>query len=96
MCIKQTEVIQIYNFLFYNLSALWNLNTKLTQNHLRRYKLNFHDNCFIYILSCKCFGKQYVGETTGSFRYRWNNYIDNDFLLLSITKMSTTKKQKKK
>ena len=42
------------------------------------HKLNCDDNCLIYLWSCKCCGKQYVGETTGSFRYRWNNYKDND------------------
>ena len=42
------------------------------------HKLNFDDNCLIYLLSCKCCGKQYVGETTDSFRYRWNKYNDND------------------
>ena len=42
------------------------------------HKLNCDDNCLIYLLSCKCCGKQYVGETTDSFRYRWNNYKDND------------------
>ena len=25
-----------------------------------------------------CCGKQSIGETTDSFRYRWNNYKDND------------------
>ena len=42
------------------------------------HKLTCDDNCLIYLLSCKCCGKQYVGETTDSFRYRWNNYKDND------------------
>ena len=32
----------------------------------------------IYLLSCRCCGKQYVGETMDSFRYRWNNYKDNN------------------
>ena len=41
-------------------------------------KLNCDDNCLIYLLFCECRGKQYVGETTDSFRYRWNNYKDND------------------
>ena len=41
------------------------------------HKLNCDDNCFIYFLFCKCCGKQYVGETTDSSRYRWNNYKDN-------------------
>ena len=32
-----------------------------------------------YLLSCKCCRKKYVGETTDSFRYRLNNYKDNDW-----------------
>ena len=31
------------------------------------HKLTYDDNCLIYLLSCKCCGKQYVGETTDSF-----------------------------
>ena len=42
------------------------------------HKLTCDDNCLIYRLSCKCCGKQYVGETTDNFRYRQNNYKDND------------------
>ena len=34
------------------------------------------ENCLIYISFCNCCGKQYVGETTDSFKYRWNK--DND------------------
>ena len=45
---------------------------KINQN------LNCDDNCLIYLLTCKCCGKQYVGETTDGFRYRWNNYKCND------------------
>ena len=41
-------------------------------------KLTCDDSCLIYLFSCKCCGKQYVGETTESFRYSWNNYKDND------------------
>ena len=41
-------------------------------------KLTEDDNCLIYLLSCKCCGKQYVGEATDIFRYRWNNCKDND------------------
>ena len=33
---------------------------------------------YIYIYIYKCCGKQYVGETTYNFRYRLNNYKDND------------------
>ena len=32
----------------------------------------------IYLLTCKCCGKQYVGETTDEFRLRQNNYKSND------------------
>ena len=42
------------------------------------HKLNCDDNCLIYLLTCKCCGKQYVGETTDEFRLRWNNYKSND------------------
>ena len=41
------------------------------------HKLTCDDNCLIWFLSCKCCRKQYVGETTDSFRYRWNNNKDN-------------------
>ena len=34
--------------------------------------------CMIYLFSCKCCGKQYVGETADSFRRRWNNCKDDD------------------
>ena len=40
------------------------------------HKITCDDNCLIYLLSCKYCGKQYV--TTDSFRYRWNNYENND------------------
>ena len=42
------------------------------------HNLNCDDNCVIYLLTCKCCGKQYVGETTNEFRLRWNNYKSND------------------
>ena len=30
------------------------------------------------MFTCECCGKQYVGETTGEFRFRWKNYRCND------------------
>ena len=42
------------------------------------HKLTCDDNCLIYLLFCKCCGKQHVGETTDSFSYRWNNYKNKD------------------
>ena len=40
--------------------------------------MNCNDKCLIYILSCTICGLQYVGCTTNPFRYRWNNYKDNN------------------
>ena len=34
------------------------------------HKLNCDDKCLIYLFTCKYCGKQYVGETTGEFRFR--------------------------
>ena len=42
------------------------------------HKLNCDDNCLIYLLTCKCCDKQYVGETTNEFRLRLNNYKSID------------------
>ena len=53
-------------------------NTFTVETFKTNHKLTGDDNWLIYLLSCKCCGKQYVGETTDSFRYRWNNIKDND------------------
>ena len=37
------------------------------------HQLNCDDNCLIYLLTCKCCGKQYVGETTNKIRIRLQN-----------------------
>ena len=42
------------------------------------HKLNCDNNCLIYLLTYKCCGRHYVGETTDDFRLRWNNYKNND------------------
>ena len=42
------------------------------------HKLNCDNNSLIYLLTCKCCGKQYVGEATDEFRLRLNNYKSND------------------
>ena len=41
------------------------------------HQLNCDDRCIIYLLTCKEYQKKYIGETTDSFRYRWNNYKSN-------------------
>ena len=38
------------------------------------HKLDCDDNCLIYLLTAKCCGKQYVGETSDELQLRWNNY----------------------
>ena len=54
-----------------NVSETNTFNSNVTgETYKINHKLNCDDNCLIYILSCKCFGKQYVGETNGSLRYR--------------------------
>ena len=46
------------------------------------YKINHRftcsDKCLVYLLSCKVCGRQYTGQTVDEFRYRWNNYKDNN------------------
>ena len=42
------------------------------------HNLNYDYKCLIYLFTCECCGKQYVGETTGEFRFRSNNYRCND------------------
>ena len=42
------------------------------------HNLNCNDKCLIYLFSCKICCLQYVGPTTDPFRYRWNNYKDNN------------------
>ena len=36
------------------------------------------DKCLVYVLSCKVCGMQYNGQTNDEFRYRCNNYKDNN------------------
>ena len=62
-----------------NISVTNTFTSNVTGEAYKIYhKLTCDGNCLICLLSCKCCGKQYVGETTDSFRYRWNNYKDND------------------
>ena len=41
------------------------------------HQLNRDDRFIIYLLTCEQCQKQYTGETTDDFRYRWNNYKSN-------------------
>ena len=44
----------------------------------RKHKLSCDNKCLIYLFTCECCGRKYVGETTGKFRFRRNNYKCND------------------
>ena len=53
-------------------------STVADQTFQINHELNCDDKCLIYLLKCKVWNKQYVGETTDEFRLRWNNCKDND------------------
>ena len=46
------------------------------------YKINHRftcsGKCLVYLLSCMVCGMQYNGQNNDEFRYRWNNYKDNN------------------
>ena len=43
------------------------------------HQLTRDKKCLVYLFTCKtCSKKQYTGETTNHFRFRWNNYKSND------------------
>ena len=42
------------------------------------HKLNRDDNCLIYLLTCKCCGKQYLGEIIHELQLGLINYKSND------------------
>ena len=46
------------------------------------YKINHKFNCnsrsLIYLLTCKQCSKQYISQTIDDFRFKWNNYKDNN------------------
>ena len=53
----------------------------ICNNDQMSYKINHsfdcNEKCLIYLLTCNCCQKQYVGQTVDIFRNRWNNYKDN-------------------
>ena len=42
------------------------------------HKFDCNSKCLIYLLTCKQCSEQYVGQTIDDFRFRWNNYKDNN------------------
>ena len=41
------------------------------------HKFNCNNKCLVYLATCKICNKQYTGQTTDTFRSRWNNYKSN-------------------
>ena len=44
------------------------------------FELNFNSKSIIYLISCKVYGIQYVGQTTRRWHERWNLYKQNQDL----------------
>ena len=53
-------------------------STRTGESFKKNHKLNCDGSCLIFLLTCKCCGKQFVGETTDELRLKWNNYKSND------------------
>ena len=47
-------------------------------------KVNFNDKCLVYLVTCKICNKQCTGQTTDSFRSRWNNYKSKSRNLITM------------
>ena len=52
-------------------------STVTGETYVINHKLNCNDKCLIYLLTCNCCKKQYVGQTVDAFPSRWNNYKSN-------------------
>ena len=50
-----------------------NDQTTYKMNH----KLDCNEKCLVHLITCNKCLKQYVGQTVGMFRSRWNNYKDH-------------------
>ena len=46
--------------------------------HKINHKFNCNNKYLIYLLTCKEYSKQCVGQTIGDVRFRWNNHKDNN------------------
>ena len=62
------NVIEIETFQSFDNKKIYKINHRFTCS----------DKCLVYLLSCKVCGMQYNGQTNDEFRYRWNNYKDNN------------------
>lgn len=59
-------------------SSVWYESFQIKKEYKRNLDLNCNDEYLIYLLSCKICCLQYVGFTADQFRYRWNNYKNNN------------------
>ena len=53
------------------------LTAQLQVKHIINHKFNCNGKCLVYLLTCNCCKKEYVGQTVDEFRFRWNNYKSN-------------------
>ena len=53
-------------------------STVTNEEYKINHQLSCKGKCLVYLLTCKICSIQYVGQTTGVFRFRWNNYKCND------------------
>ena len=42
------------------------------------HRFTCRDKCLVYLISCKVCERQYTCQTVDEFRYRWNNYKNNN------------------
>ena len=47
------------------------------ETYIIKHKFNCNGKCLVYLLTCNCCKKQYVGQAVDEFRFRWNNYKSN-------------------
>ena len=52
-------------------------STVTGETYIINHKFNCNDNCLVYLLTCNCCIKQYVGQTVDEIRFTWNNYKSN-------------------
>ena len=62
------NVIETETFQYFADKKIYKINQRFTCS----------DKCLVNLSSCKVCGMQYNGQTNDEFRYRWNNYKDNN------------------
>ena len=52
-------------------------STVTGETYIINHKFNCNDKWLVYLLTCNCCKKQYVGQTVNKCHFRWNNYKSN-------------------